>query len=191
MFNSLTTPLDYLASRRSGKARNMVAPGPDDGQLRAILDLAMRTPDHGKLAPWRFIVIDQESRERLGTTLKSAWIAEHPGTDVRDLGALDQFACQAPTLVILVSSPNSASKIPVWEQELSAGAVGMNLLHAAHATGFVGSWLTGWAAYSRNVTTALGLSDDERIAGYFFFGTNSMPLDERPRPAHQERVTHW
>lgn len=191
MFNDRSSILSHLATRRSGKARDMVAPGPDAAQLDAILALAMRVPDHGKLAPWRFIIIDDDQRAVLATILKTAWVAEHPGAAVQSLSPLDQFAHQAPTLVVMVSAPVQPHKIPVWEQQLSAGAAAMNLLHAAHAHGFVGNWLTGWAAYSPHVRAAFGLGDDDRIVGYFFFGTPVRELEERPRPESHAIISHW
>ena len=191
MFNDTTSLLTHLATRRSGKARDMVAPGPDTATLRDIIALALRTPDHGKLAPWRIITVADDQRETFAALLKQAWIAENPGAAGMDLSALDQFAHQAPTLLVLVSTPVTGSKVPVWEQQMSAGAVGMNLLHAAHAHGFVGSWLTGWAAYSPAVAAAFGAGDGDTIVGYFFLGTASRDLDERPRPEYDEVVQAW
>jgi nitroreductase len=169
----------------------MVAPGPDAAELHDIIALALRTPDHGKLAPWRIVTIADDQRDALAALLKKAWIAENPGAAGMDLSALDQFAHQAPALLVLISTPVPGAKIPVWEQQLSAGAVGMNLLHAAHAHGFVGSWLTGWAAYSPEVAAAFGAGEGGRIAGYFFFGTASRELDERPRPEYDDVVRGW
>ncbi len=116
---------------------------------------------------------------------------ENPGAAGLDLSALDQFAQQAPALLVLLSTPVQGSKIPVWEQQMSAGAVGMNLLHAAHAHGFVGSWLTGWAAYSAEVAAAFGAGDGDTIVGYFFLGTAARELDERPRPEYDDVVRAW
>jgi nitroreductase len=191
MFNDISSLRAHLATRRSGKARDLVAPGPDSDQLAAILSLAMRTPDHGKLAPWRFVMVDRDQRTALAGLLKRAWVADNPGAAGMDLSALDQFAQQAPTLVVLLSTPVIDSKIPQWEQQLSAGAVGMNLLHAAHAHGFVGSWLTGWAAYSPDVAAAFGAGPDDRIVGYFFLGTPTRDLEERPRPDPSSRIVKW
>jgi nitroreductase len=191
MFNDTSSLRAHLATRRSGKARDMIAPGPNAKQLADILALAMRTPDHGKLAPWRFITIAAAQRNAFAAALKAAWIAENPGAAGLDLSALDQFAQQAPTLVVLVSSPVQPHKIPLWEQQMSAGAVAMNLLHAAHAHGFVGNWLTGWAAYSPAVTAALGMGDHETMVGYFFIGTAAKALEERPRPAPAAVVSAW
>lgn len=191
MFNDTSSLRAYLASRRSGKARDMVAPGPDAAQLRDIIALALRTPDHGKLAPWRIVTVAADQREALASLLKAAWVAENPGAAGLDLSALDQFAHQAPSLLVLLSTPVAGSKIPVWEQQMSAGAVGMNLLHAAHAHGFVGSWLTGWAAYNRDVAAAFGAEDGDSIVGYFFLGSPARALDERPRPEYDAVVRPW
>ena len=190
MFNDLSSPAALLATRRSGKPRDMVAPGPDATQLHAILSSAIRTPDHGKLAPWRIVMIAAEQRAAFAAMLAAAYRAEKPTAGRLELEAIDQFAHQAPTLVIVLSAPARASHIPIWEQELSAGALCMNLLAAVHAAGFVGGWLTTWAAYSDAVRAAFG-RPDERIAGFLFIGTPSRPLDERPRPAFDAVVTQW
>jgi nitroreductase len=189
MFNDTSTPLSLLATRRSGKPRDLVAPGPDDDQLAQMLAIAARTPDHGKLSPWRFVVIDD--RDALSRLLADAYRAERPQAPRGDMDALDQFARQAPTLVVVLSSPVTSSPIPLWEQELSAGAATMNLLHAAHAMGFAAGWLTGWPTFSDGVRTGLGATADERIAGFVFIGTPSRPLDERPRPDLARVVSHW
>lgn len=191
MFNDISSLRSHLATRRSGKARDMVAPGPGAGQLRDIIALALRTPDHGKLAPWRIVTIGDDRRDAFAALLKAAWIADNPGAAGMDLSALDQFAHQAPSLLVLLSTPVRDSKVPVWEQQMSAGAVGMNLLHAAHAHGFVGSWLTGWAAYSPRVAAAFGAGDGDTIVGYFFLGTPGRALEERPRPDYDEVVRAW
>ncbi|MBL0767371.1 nitroreductase [Sphingopyxis sp. DHUNG17] len=191
MFNDSSTLKSHLATRRSGKARDMIAPGPDAAQLRDIVALALRTPDHGKLAPWRIVTVADDQRDGFAALLKEAWVADNPGAAGMDLSALDQFAHQAPTLLVLLSTPDRSAKIPLWEQQMSAGAVGMNLLHAAHAHGFVGSWLTGWAAYSPAVAAAFGAREGDAIVGYFFIGTAGRPLDERPRPEYDEIVRSW
>lgn len=191
MLNDYSSLLAHLNTRRSGKPRDMIAPGPDDQILQAMVAHAMRSPDHGKLAPWRFVEIAADQRAAFAALLKQAWIASNPGAAHVDLSAMDQFAHQAPTLVAMLSTPITDSKIPVWEQSLSAGAVAMNLLHSAHAHGFVGSWITGWAAFDPMVTAALGGSASDHIAGFFFFGTASLPLEERPRPLVADKLTRW
>ena len=191
MFNDTSSLRTHLATRRSGKPRDMIAPGPDVAELREIIALALRTPDHGKLAPWRLVTVATDQRDALAALLKAAWIRENPGAAGLDLSALDQFAHQAPTLLVLLSTPVAGSKIPVWEQQMSAGAVGMNLLHAAHAYGFVGSWLTGWAAYSDKVAAAFGAGEGDTVVGYFFLGTPAREHDERPRPEYDDVVQAW
>lgn len=190
MFNDLASPLTLLATRRSGKPRDMVAPGPDAEQLARMLALAMRTPDHGKVVPWRFVIVPDDARDELARVITSAYLAERPDAARTETDSLAAFARQAPALVVVMFSPNLERAIPVWEQELSAGAVCMNLLHAVHAMGFVGSWLTGWAAYSDAVRDAFGQAP-ERIAGFMFIGTAAKPLEERDRPDAVRTVSTW
>ena len=190
MLNDTSSPLALLATRRSGKPRDLVAPGPDDAQLATLLEIAARTPDHGKLAPWRFVVVPADRRAALSDLITSAYRAERPQAARLEIEALDQFARQAPTLVVVLSAPKVESHIPLWEQELSAGAACMNLLHAVHASGFAGGWLTGWPAYSESVRDAFGAAP-EKIAGFVFIGTPSRPLEERPRPESDKIVRYW
>lgn len=190
MFNDRTTPASLLASRRSGKPRDMVAPGPDAAQLEAMITIAARTPDHGKLAPWRFVIVPDAARDRLSSVITDAYRAERPQAGRTEVESLDQFARQAPALVVVLSSPRTDSHIPLWEQELSAGAACMNLLHAAHAMGFVGGWLTGWPAFSNAVRDAFGAAP-ERIAGFVFIGSPSRALEERPRPDLGSILSTW
>ncbi len=185
-FNDRSTPLSLLATRRSGKPRDLVAPGPDRAQLMQMLALAARTPDHGKLAPWRFVVIE----DRAGFAALLAEAAKHEAVPP-DPAKTAEFAHQAPALVAVLSTPVRGSKIPVWEQELSAGAACMNLLHACHALGFVGGWLTGWAAFSDRVRDSLGGGAGDRIAGFVFIGSAERPLVERPRPETDSVVDFW
>jgi len=189
MFNDPSSTLSLLQTRRSGKPRDMIAPGPDDAQLRQILEIAMRVPDHGKLAPWRFVLID--NRDAFSTLLQDAYRADKSDAGRIELESMDQFARQAPKMVAVLSTPAQASKIPLWERELSAGAVCMNMLVAANALGFVGCWLTGWPAYNVAVLASLGGAPHDRIAGFLFFGSPSRPLDERPRPAYEAVVSTW
>jgi nitroreductase len=190
MFNDLSTPLSLLHTRRSGKPRNMVSPGPNGTQLDAILHAAIRVPDHGKLAPWRFVIIGTDQRAALADVLTRAYRAEKPDASRLEIEAMEQFAHQAPTLIVALSAPKAASKIPLWEQELSAGAACMQLLNAAHASGFVGSWLTGWPTYSVAVRDAFG-GEGEKIAGFIFIGTPGNILEERPRPERDIVISNW
>ncbi|MBY9064174.1 nitroreductase [Sphingomonas yunnanensis] len=190
MFNDLSSPLTLLATRRSGKPRDLVAPGPTRDQLVAMIQLAGRTPDHGKLAPWRFVIVPDERRGALAARLVEAYRAERPAATRLELDAMDQFARQAPALVVALSSPRRESHIPLWEQELSAGAACMNLLHAAHAHGFAAGWLTGWPAFSDAVRDLFGAAP-ERIAGFLFIGTPGRALEERPRPDPAALWSEW
>lgn len=189
-FNDRTTPLSLLKTRRSGKPREMVAPGPAPDQLSDMIAAAARTPDHGKLFPWRFVTVPDAARAALAQRLGQILRAEKADSTDRDVEAAEQFALQAPALVIVLFAPIPGHKIPQWEQELSAGAVCMNLLHAAHAMGFVASWITGWAAYSPGVQALLG-AEGERIAGFIFMGSPMRELEERPRPDLSAIVRTW
>jgi nitroreductase len=191
MLNDYSSALSLLRTRRSGKPRDLVEPGPDEKQLREIVEIAIRTPDHGKLAPWRFIHIRSEGRAAFADLLHRAYRIDNPEPGQPELEAIDRLAHQAPTLLIVLSSPILGHKIPVWEQELSCGAACMNLLHAAHAMGYAGGWITGWAAYSNEVRRAFAKSEDERIAGFIFIGTPEHPLEERPRPALDYVLSEW
>lgn len=189
MLNDRSSLLAYLSSRRSGKPRDLAAPGPSIDQMREMVRIAVRTPDHGKLAPWRFVIVPDDKREALATLLADSYRAEKPEAGRLEIEAMLQFARQAPAVIVVLSSPKQ-SKIPLWEQELSVGAASMNLLHAAHAMGFAGGWLTGWPAYSEAVRDAFG-STEEKIAGFVFLGTPGRELEERPRPELDDVVSLW
>ena len=188
MFNDLSSVTAYLETRRSGKPRDMVAPGPDSATLDLILQTAMRTPDHGKLFPWRFVEITD--RSAFADLLKTAFCAANPDARPVQIEAAIAPAHMAPTLIMLIFAPQPSLKIPVWEQQMSVGAVGMNLLHAAHAHGFVGSWITGWANYDPVVHAAI-CQGEEQIAGMFFIGTPALGLEERPRPVPSDIIRVW
>jgi nitroreductase len=143
--------LEWLASRRSVSTLHLIAPGPDDSELQAFLSIASRTPDHGAMVPWRFILLPAATRGILVERLVAAF-REDVWSDSADLSAridrLRRFLNGPPVMVVVVSKTNPGSHIPVWEQQLSAGALCMNLLHAAHALGYGANWLTGSAASS-------------------------------------------
>ena len=190
MFNDLASPLALLRSRRSARPRDLVAPGPDAAQLREILGLAMRVPDHGKLHPWRFVHVARDRRGDFAALLDRAYRADNPAPGRLELEANERFAHQAPELIIALFSPTEGHKIPVWEQELSCGAACFNLELAAIASGFAAGWVTGWAAYSPIVLAAFG-QPPERIAGFMFLGTSSVDLEERARPEYEAVVSEW
>jgi nitroreductase len=189
-FNDLSSPLSLLRTRRSARPRDLIEPGPSPEQLRQILEIATRTPDHGKLHPWRFIHVPRQRRADLAALLQSAYRVDHPEPGRLEIEATERFAHQAPELVVALSSPTIGHKIPLWEQELSCGAALMNLLLATHASGYAAGWVTGWAAYSEHVLRAFG-APPERIAGFVFIGTAGAQLDERPRPDPEMVISAW
>jgi nitroreductase len=190
MLNDRASALSLLRTRRSGRPRDLAAPGPTADELRDILAVAMRTPDHGKLHPWRFVHVAQDRRDAFAALLDRAYRAGNPAPGRLEIEANERFARQAPALVVALSSPTPGHKIPVWEQELSCGAACMNLLLAAHASGYAAGWVTGWAAYSPHVLAAFG-APPERIAGFIFIGTPGAEPEERLRPEPDEVVSIW
>ena len=190
MLNDLTSTLSLLETRRSGRPREMIAPGPSSDELERILTIAARTPDHGKLFPWRFVVVAADQREALADLLARALPETDPDALPAHFAKALEFAHQAPSLVVVVAAPVAEHKIPLWEQELSVGAAAMNLLLATHALGYVGGWITSWAAYSERVRAAF-CTPGERIAGFLFLGTAGAPLEERPRAPLSTVVRRW
>ncbi|WP_114952521.1 nitroreductase family protein [Sphingosinicella terrae] len=190
MFNDRSSALELLKTRRSGRPRDLVAPGPGAEELRQILEIAARSPDHGKLQPWRFVHVPRNRREALAALLQRAYRIDNPRPGRLEVEATDRFAMQAPELVVALFSPKPSPKIPLWEQQLSCGAACMNLLLAAHAMGYAAGWVTGWAAYSDIVRDAFG-AEPERIAGFIFLGTPGSELEERLRPSYEDVVGEW
>lgn len=180
--------LKLMALRRSTKLGYLQEPGPTSAQLDALLRLAARAPDHGKLGPWRFVVIEGEGRARAGEALAKVK-AEEPGTTEDRLQfERDRFKA-VPTTVMIVSSAQPHAKIPEWEQVLSAGAVCYGLLIAAHAMGFAGCWLSDWMTYDARGRAALGLAEFERIAGFVYLGSTREAAIERVRADYSARVS--
>jgi nitroreductase len=190
MLNDLSSTLALLETRRSAKPRDMIGPGPTEAELQRMLAIAARTPDHGKLAPWRFVIVGPDQRDQLAALLRQALVERDPGATVAHHDKEEEFARQAPALIVVVSAPYQGHKIPVWEQQLSCGAAGMNLLLAAHALGYAAGWLTGWRAYNERVRAAF-CGPGERIAGFVFIGRPGRELEERPRPEVASVVREW
>ena len=190
MLNDQTSLLSLLESRRSGKPRELVGPGPSKTELQRILSIAARAPDHGKLSPWRFVIVGDEQRDALEKLLIGALSAENPDATEAHFDKEREFAHQGAALIVLLFAPTEGHKIPVYEQQFSCGAAGMNLLHAAHAMGFVGGWVTGWRAYSPRVSAAF-CDAGEQIAGFLFFGHPGVELVDRPRPDLSDVVRNW
>ncbi len=183
--------LSRLQQRRSVPARWLGEPGPRPEEIETLLTVAARVPDHGKLVPWRFVLIEGEGRHRLGDVLAAAFKADQPDAEAEKVAAEQSRFAQAPLVVAVVSRVVPHVKIPDWEQVLSAGAACMNLLNAANALGYGASWLTGWAAYDRRVLDALGLAPDERIAGFVHMGTTKEQPTDRARPILADIVTRF
>ena len=190
MLNDRSSILSLLKTRRSGRPRDLAEPGPSEAQLHEILSIASRVPDHGKLAPWRFVIVRKEDRGAFEQLLHRAYRVDHPEPGRLEIEASQRFAHQAPALIVALFKPVESSKIPLWEQQLSCGAALMNLLTATHALGFAGGWVTGWAAYSEEVRRAFA-KEDEVIAGFVFIGTPAAELEERPRPALEDVASVW
>ncbi|MEM7568764.1 MAG: nitroreductase [Pseudomonadota bacterium] len=185
-FNDRSTTLNLLKTRRSGKSKTMSAPGPNAEEVEALISIGLRVPDHGKIAPWRFVVIEGDDQSRFSAALTALYKAEKPDAPALELKAIEDFPLAAPTLIAVLSRVNHERTIPAWEQELSAGAACQNMLIAAHAMGYHGQWLTGWSAYADGVTALLGGEPSDKVAGYLFFGTVQEALKERPRPEANE-----
>ncbi len=187
-FESAET-LALLARRRSTKIVHLGEPGPSSADIDALLRLATRVPDHGKLGPWRFVVIEQDGRARAGEALAQALQADGGEEASRDIARATFL--RAPVCVMIVSTAAPHAKIPEWEQQLSAGAVCFALLLAAHAMGYGGCWLTGWPCYNPRARAALGLADHERIAGFVHLGTATETPTERVRADPAARTTRY
>jgi nitroreductase len=183
--------LDLLLSRRSGSAKAMTGPGPNPAELRQILAAGARVPDHGKLAPWRFILFEGEARTRFGEMLVEVLLADEPGANEVRIDMERGRFLRAPLVVAVVSRVVENPKAPEWEQVLSAGAACQNMLIAAHSLGYVGNWISEWYGFDRRVLERLGLAANERIAGYLYFGQSAAPLEERPRPDLDSLITRF
>ncbi|UMY17261.1 nitroreductase [Methylobacterium organophilum] len=185
----MTETLDLLRRRRSVPPPLLEGEGPSRETLDGLLAIAARVPDHGKLAPWRFLVIEGEARHRIGAQLAAIHAADFPQADPARLDQERKRLAHAPVVVAVVSRAAPHVKIPEWEQVLSAGAVCMNLVVAANAAGYATSWLTEWFAYDRRVLDALGLGPSEKIAGFIHIGHPREIPSDRPRPDLAEIVT--
>ncbi len=190
-FNDTSSILNLLKTRKSASAKAMAAPGPTPEQLAEILAAAVRVPDHGKLAPWRFILWEGEARAAFGEVMKARWKVLHPDHGEQTLGFVHGLFLRAPTVLGVVSTAQEHPKIPVWEQQLSAAAVCMNILYAATALGIGCQWNTDWVAYDPEIAAAMGLAPYEKLAGLMYFGTPTGSLEERPRPDPATLLTRW
>lgn len=183
--------LPLLLQRRSASAADLGGPGPDARELELILRAATRVPDHGKLAPWRFILFEGAARTAFGARLAALFSADNPQAEDALLAFERARFERAPLVIAVVSRVTPGHKIPVWEQELSAGAVCFAMLLAANALGFAGQWLTEWYAYDTRVAAELGLGAGERVAGFVYIGRAARDPLERVRPDRAALVTRY
>lgn len=189
VFESAET-LTLLARRRSSKVMNLTEPAPSDAEIDALIALAARVPDHGKLGPWRFVVIGGEGRDRAGKLLAEV-IGNDGGVDANRVEFVRGWFKRAPLCVMVVSSPVPSPKAPEWDQQLSAGAACFTLLIAAHALGYAGCWLTEWPAFDERARAALGLKIEERVAGFVYLGTPVQGAAERVRADVSTRISRF
>lgn len=178
--------LNFLATRRSASAMALSEPAPSSEEVTDLIRLAARVPDHGKLAPWRFILLEGPAKARFAHRLHQ--LAESRG-DPKAAAKLGKL--KAPPLGIAVISSPRDHDVPTWEQHLSAGAVCTTLLYAAQALGYGANWITDWYAYDHEAQAILGLSRTESVAGFIFIGTVAEPPKERERPEIQSLITDW
>lgn len=186
----MSDPLNFLLTRRSVKAKEMHHPGPSKAELLLILAAATRVPDHGKLAPWRIKVLHKEGQIALGDIAANRFKEMNPDATEKHLQFERTRMQWAPLLLTVIYTPVQG-KIPQWEQQLSTGAVCMNILHAAHALGYGANWLTDWPAYDDEIRRALGCGESDQIAGFIYIGYYQEKPEERPRPDLDEVTEVW
>ena len=182
--------VDMLASRRSVKVKKLAEPAPDASQLEKILQIGMRVPDHGKLAPWRIKVFDTSAQAAFGDLCAKRFSELHEDAREKQIEHERRRPQRAPLLLAVMFEP-VIGRIPLWEQQLSMGAVCMNILHAAHAMGFAGQWLSEWIAYDEVICAALAESNEAEIAGFIYIGTATEVPDDRTRPDIDTIVSNW
>lgn len=183
--------LDHLRTRRSPKLAELQGPGPSDDELRDLLTIASRVPDHGKLVPWRFVVIQGDGRDRLNAFIGDCFDTDKPEVSEELRAEARRRMAYAPLVIAVVFCPRSHPKVPEWEQVLSVGAVCMNLIHAAKAMGYAGLWLTEWYAFDERVQRELGLVEGEQIAGFIHIGRQDGEREDRVRPEIGEIVSMY
>lgn len=174
--------LNFLKTRRSVPSKMMSGPAPTKSEIEEMLLIASRVPDHGKLAPWRFVLYSDAAKKRMNNSVHSRAMDLNASLN-EDLQEVERTRFPLSQAIIgIFSTPKKHPKVPVWEQELSAGAAAMNFLMAANACGYDAQWFTGWYAFDDELTAGFGLQSGERIAGFIHIGTRDLPKSERPRP---------
>ena len=183
--------LELLKTRRSVKPLELSGAPPSPAEIDTLLTVASRVPDHGKLAPWRFIVFEGDARLMAGEIIADVFRAGRADATPDQIEFERKRLARAPVVIAVVSRAGPHAKIPEWEQLMSAGASAMNLVTAAHAMGFAGAWLTEWYAYDRAVLDRLGLAPNERIVGFVHIGRPAKPPEDRDRPKLDAIVTRY
>lgn len=183
--------LEVLNDRRSVPSRQLGEPGPDDTTLRRLIEAAIRVPDHGKLEPFRIRVLRGDAKLEFGRRLAKLAVEANP--DLPDSKReKEQRRYEFAPLVLVVSTKiDTDSKVPELEQNLTAGCVAYNLLLGAQALGYGAQWLTGWAAYNRDVAKLLGMKKHEHVVGFIHIGTSGIDAPERDRPSYDDIVSTW
>ncbi|MBT6031749.1 MAG: nitroreductase [Kordiimonadaceae bacterium] len=190
--NPCVDTLELLSKRRSLTVKDMTAPGPNEDQLKQILTIGSRVPDHKKQVPWRFLTIDGECRADIGKTLRTVFKKNTPDADEELLDFEENRLMRAPLVIAVISTASPENpKVPEWEQILTAGAVCQNILIAANAMGYASQWLSEWYSYDNEVLKALHISSDERIAGFIYIGTSIKEPSERGRPDIENITQKW
>jgi len=188
---SMTHALSLLQQRRSVPARQLGEPAPDDAALHALLEAAIRVPDHGKLVPFRLILLRGEAKLRFGEKLVAIGMRNNPEMAGAKLEKERHRYTFAPLVLAVIARIDAASKVPAIEQKLCAGNVAYNLLLGAYALGYGAQWLTGWAAYDREVAAVLGLAAHEQVIGFVHLGTPQIEVPDRDRPALADVLETW
>lgn len=183
--------LNLLLTRRTVPLAFLSGPGPSNEQVEILLTAAMRVPDHGKLAPWRYVALDEAALGTLTPQLRTIRLEEAPDAEPEQLDKQLNAFTKAPLCLVVIGTAREHPKIPLWEQQLSVGASTMNLMIAAHAMGFSAQWLTGWMCESERAKALLGVSEEEMIAGFVHIGTSTVPPTERPRPSLDDHLVRW
>lgn len=180
-----------LAARRSAPLRSLGGPAPTTEERELLFRLALRIPDHGRLTPWRFIVIEGEDRRELGARLDALYARQNPEVPAAKADMWTLYLERAPLTVVVVSRPDPAAKVPEWNQVLSAGAAGMALTVAASALGFASQWLLKWPGRDPQAAALVGVGAGEKVAGFIHIGRPTIDSPDRPRPEAAQVVTRW
>lgn len=187
--------LEFLNTRRSTHTPHITAPGPTPEELKNILTIGLRAPDHGKMEPWRLVVIEGKAKKNLAEKLATSFELEKHTLTAKQQEKLHQIITKTivdvPVIIYVINSIEKQSHIPENEQRLSAGAVCMNILWAVNAYGYAANWISGWLAYGEQSKKTIGIKENEEVAGVIFIGSTNEPYEDRKRPDLKEKVLFW